>query len=74
MYSNGYTPLHVAILNERFDIAKVLLKNGADINLCNILPIVIHSRDPKVFDIINFLLSNGAGNEKREKSVNILFQ
>jgi hypothetical protein len=37
------------------------LKNGADVNLCHILPIVIHSRDPKVLEMVQFLLSNGAG-------------
>jgi len=54
----------VAILNEKFNVADLLLKHGADINLCPILPQVITSKEPNLMKLVDYLLSHGADPNK----------
>jgi ankyrin repeat protein len=55
------TPLNIAIREERWDIVKFLIHNGADVNLTDIYgtPLSIAIRET-CWDIVKFLIESGA--------------
>jgi ankyrin repeat protein len=55
---NGYTPLHVACINDNIDIVKSLLKCNSSVNLCSTdgsTPLHVACINDNI-DIVNILL------------------
>lgn len=63
--NTGKTPLHIAVIKERYEVVELLLKNGANVNCAypkygiNYTPLHFAVEKGNI-EIVNLLLSNGA--------------
>lgn len=67
---SGLTPLHMAIIYNQFELAKLLIESGANLHdmdyIYNWTPLH-HAADKRNYDIIKLLLDAGASKDDKDK-------